>query len=243
MSPEPVFKVIDLSFQRGSRFQLDISALLVSGDRSLALIGPTGSGKSTLLHLLAGILMPTSGQICFAGQDWPGRSRPLAWRRRVTLVHQRPVLLSGTVHRNVSYGLRLRKRSDYARQTDIVLGQLGLTACATQSARTLSGGQTQLVALARALACAPEVLILDEPTAHLDPANVARVEQVVQDYRESSGAAVIWATHNMFQARRVADDTALLLDGRLIELAPSDAFFSRPRDPRTAAFVQGEMIY
>src|SRR5262249_3119346 len=110
------------------------------------------------------------------------------------------------------------------------------------SARTLSGGETQLVALARALVVDPEVLLLDEPTANLDPARVAVVESVVNDVHQR-GTTVIMATHNLFSAHRVAGRVALLLDGRLIEDAPKEQFFNAPQDPRTAAFVRGDMVY
>jgi tungstate transport system ATP-binding protein len=107
----------------------------------------------------------------------------------------------------------------------------------------LSGGQTQLVALARALAVEPDVLLLDEPTAHLDPARVALVEEAVGDFQRRGQATVVWATHNLFQARRVAHRVTLLLDGRVVEVAPTQTFFEAPSDPRTAAFVRGKMIY
>src|SRR5262249_18449655 len=123
------------------------------------------------------------------------------------------------------------------------LCRLGLDGLAARAARTLSGGEAQLVALARALVLEAEVLLLDEPTAHLDPARVALVEQVLREERSGRGGTLVWATHNLFQARRVADRVALLLDGRLVELAPVSEFFDSPRDPRTAAFVRGEMVY
>ena len=99
------------------------------------------------------------------------------------------------------------------------------------------------MALARALAVEPDVLLLDEPTAHLDPARVALVKEAVDEFRRQRQATVVWATHNLFQARRVAQRVALLLDGRLVEVAPTQTFFERPSDPRTADFVQGKMIY
>jgi len=124
-----------------------------------------------------------------------------------------------------------------------MLERLGLGALGGRGARTLSGGEAQLVALARALVLGAEVLLLDEPTAHLDPARVALVEEAVRDTQRRRGDTVVWATHNLFQARRVADRVALLLEGRLVEVAPAEAFFTGPSDPRTAAFVRGEMIY
>src|SRR5262249_38077679 len=128
-------------------------------------------------------------------------------------------------------------------RTEAMLERLGLLELAGRSARTLSGGETQLVALARALVLEPEILLLDEPTANLDPARVALVERLVRDEHARQSSTVVWATHNLFQPQRVADRTALLLDGQLIEAAPTEKFFHAPDEPRTAAFVRGEMVY
>jgi tungstate transport system ATP-binding protein len=118
-----------------------------------------------------------------------------------------------------------------------------LSKIASQSAQTLSGGQTQLVALARSLVIEPDVLLLDEPTAHLDPAHVALVEETIRQFQQERQTTIVWATHNLFQARRVADRTALLLNGQLVEVAPTEEFFKNPSDSRTAEFVQGRMVY
>lgn len=209
----------------------------------LCLVGPTGAGKSTLLRLLAGLEPPTSGVLLFGDRRLDGSDLPIAVQRQITMAFQRPLLLKATVQANVEYGLRLRgveRPSDRAQE---LLGRLGLSDLASQHAHTLSGGQTQLVAVARALAVEPDVLLLDEPTAHLDPAHVALVEEVVNDFQRHKQATLVWATHNLFQARRVAHRAALLLDGRLAEVAPTQAFFEAPTDPRTLAFVQGKMIY
>lgn len=226
----------------GKSFVLDLSDFRISHGQVLGLLGPTGAGKSTLLRLLAFLESPDRGNIYFDDQHVNSNNIPLATRRRITLVHQRPVLLSGSVRFNVEYGLRLRKVKRPG-AVDCMLERLGLIKIAQQPAHTLSGGQMQLAALARALVLEPDVLLLDEPTANLDPAHVALVEQVIQEIQQQRRISVIWATHNVFQARRVSNQAALLLNGQLIEAAATEVFFHSPSDPRTTDFVQGRMIY
>ena len=240
MSEVPLLRVRALQRSYGTAFRLNIGGLEVGQGEILCLLGPTGAGKSTLLRLLAGLEEQTSGEILFKDRPFATRTLPLDLQRRITLVHQRPLLLRGTVRHNVEYGLRVRKRPP---AIDDVLERLDVHHLARQSAQKLSGGQTQLVALARAIAVEPDLLLLDEPTAHLDPAHVALVEAVIRERREANATTVVWATHNLFQARRVADRVALLLGGELVEVAPAQTFFESPADPRTTDFVQGKMIY
>jgi tungstate transport system ATP-binding protein len=159
----------------------------------------------------------------------------------VTTVFQKPALLNRSVRDNVAYGLRLRGESPDGRVED-ALARMDLTALAGALVHRLSGGETQRVALARALVLRPDVLLLDEPTANLDPYNVALIESIVREQNARLGVTVVLVTHNVFQARRLAGRVGLLLNGKLIEVAPTADFFERPRDPRTAAFVKGEMI-
>jgi len=229
--------------RHGEAFELRIERLAVPRGELFCLLGPTGAGKSTLLRTLAGLEPPDAGTVSVDGQRLSGEGWPLPLLRRVTLVFQRPILLSGSVRANVEYGLKLRRRRDGSDRADEWLQRLGLTSLAQQSASTLSGGQVQLVALARALALEPQLLLLDEPTANLDPAHVALVERAIQAEHRRRKMTVVWATHNLFQARRVAERVGLLLAGQLIEVAPVERFFSEPADPRAADFVQGKMIY
>jgi tungstate transport system ATP-binding protein len=222
---------------------LFIDRLEVRRGEVLGLLGPTGAGKSTLLRLLAGLEPPAAGRLRFGEHTLDGAALPVAVRRGITLVFQRPLLLAGSVRANVEYGLRLRGRDRHAERVSALLDRMKLGQLASRSARTLSGGEAQLVALARALVLQTEVLLLDEPTVSLDPARVALVEEVVREAHQERGATVVWATHNLFQARRVADRVAFLLDGRLVESAPTQQFFNAPRDPRSAAFARGEMVY
>jgi tungstate transport system ATP-binding protein len=238
-----VYQLRDVEKRYADRPVVQIDNLEVLPGEILCLVGPTGAGKSTLLRLLAGLEPPTRGALRFGEKRFDESDLPLAVQRQITMAFQRPLLLKGTVQANVEYGLRLRgvpQRSAKARE---ILKRLSLLDLASQLAHVLSGGQMQLVALARALAVEPDVLLLDEPTAHLDPARVALLEEVVQEFQRQRQATLVWATHNLFQARRVAHRVALLLEGRLVEVAPTQTFFETPSDPRTAAFVQGKMIY
>jgi tungstate transport system ATP-binding protein len=236
-----MYQLTNLRHTYGTRTVLDLPTLAVREGEILALVGPSGAGKSTLLRLLNFLETPTSGIIHFAGQTINGAA-PLALRRQVTTVFQRPVLRRASVRANVDYGLRLRGRHDDGR-VDAMLEEVGLAALAKQGAQTLSGGEMQRVALARALVIEPRVLLLDEPTANLDPYNVGLIEEIIRGQNVRHGTTSVIVTHNVFQAKRLAHRVGLMLNGSLIELADTATFFSAPSDPRTAAFVRGEMVY
>jgi tungstate transport system ATP-binding protein len=245
----PIYEIENLRQSYGSRVVLDIPALQVYEGEILALVGPSGAGKSTLLRLLNFLEAPTSGIIRYDDQaitpaSVTGRHgvAPLAIRRQITTVFQRPVLQRASVRANVAYGLRLRGLPADGR-VDAMLEEVGLADLAHQAAQTLSGGEMQRVALARALVLEPRVLLLDEPTANLDPYNVSLIESLIRAHNASHSTTVVTVTHNVFQARRLAHRVGLLLGGSLIELAGTVGFFDAPSDPRTAAFVRGEMVY
>jgi tungstate transport system ATP-binding protein len=151
-------------------------------------------------------------------------------------------MITGSVRDNVAFGLRLRGR-DGTERIEAALARVGLADVARQPARQLSGGEVQRTALARALVLEPQVLLLDEPTANLDPYNVGLIEDIVREQNATHGTTVVVVTHNVFQARRLAHRAGFLLGGRLIEVALVEPFFSHPADPRTGAFVRGEMVY
>lgn len=239
-----LFRLQGVTRHYGSRQVLNIDHLQIQAGEILALVGPSGAGKSTLLRLLNFLESPTQGQLTFQNVEiGPGQTMPLALRRRVTMVFQRPVLLRRTVAQNVRYGLQLRGRQAETGRVADVLEQVGLTHLAQAQARTLSGGEAQRVALARAMVFQPDVLLMDEPTANLDPYNVGLMERIVQELNQENRVTVVLVTHNVFQARRLAHRVALMLEGRIVEVAPVVDFFEQPRDLRTAAFVRGEMVY
>lgn len=241
MSGDFLYQLRGLQKTYAGRRVLDLEQLEIQRGEALALVGPSGAGKSTLLRLLNFLEPPSAGQLRFAGQ-LVGAPPPLEVLRRVTTVFQRPVLLQQSVRENLAFGLRLRGLAADGR-VDAALTQVGLQALARQPAHKLSGGEMQRAALARALVLEPDVLLLDEPTANLDPYNVGLIERIVTEQNRTRGTTVVVVTHNVFQARRLATRVGLLLNGQLVELAPTEAFFEAPRDPRTAAFVRGDMVY
>jgi tungstate transport system ATP-binding protein len=239
--PVPVYDITGLVHRYRQRTVLDVPALTIEAGETLGVVGPSGAGKSTLLRLLQLLEPPTSGTIAFCGHAVTAPAS-VGVRRRITTVFQRPLLLDRSVGDNVTFGLRLRGRPVRSARVDELISRLGLASLSKSPARTLSGGEVQRVALARALAVGPDVLLLDEPAANLDPGNVALVEELVRE-EQQRGTTVVLVTHNAFEARRLAERTALLIAGALVELQPTPAFFGSPIDSRTRAFLSGEMVY
>jgi tungstate transport system ATP-binding protein len=192
-----------------------------------------------------GFLEPvTSGQIIFGGQPYSDRNRPpLEVRRRVTMVFQTPVFFKGTVEHNVGYGLKFRGEPNVRTRVREMLDAVGLSRLAKAKMDSLSTGEAQRVAIARALIFDPEVLLLDEPTANLDPQNVALVEELIASAVNERGTTVVLVTQNVFQAKRLAHQVAFMLDGELVEAGLADTILSVAADQRTRAFVRGEMVY
>ncbi len=194
------------------------------------ILGPTGAGKSTLLRLIHGLLKPSVGAV-----HW---NEPL----RQAMVFQRPVMLRTTVLKNIVYGLKLKGvgDGDRERRAHEALERVGLSHLAARPARVLSGGEQQRVALARAWALEPQVLFLDEPTASLDPASSREVERIVGEFA-AAGTRILMTTHNLGQARRLAEEVVYIDEGRVLEQAPATEFFRQPRHARAAAFISGDL--
>jgi tungstate transport system ATP-binding protein len=240
----PVYTLQNVAKDYAGRRVLEIPSLEIERGEVFGLVGPSGAGKSTLLRLLNFLEPPSEGtihyrQVPFSADQEP----PLQMRRKVTTVFQRPMLLNRSVRANIAFGLRLRGQRDERKDIERVLERVGLFEFANEGARTLSGGEAQRVALARAMVIDPDVLLLDEPTANLDPYNVGLIEEIITELNREQGVTVVLVTHNVFQARRLAHRAALMLEGSLIEVSGVDRFFNQPRDARTAAFVEGRMVY
>jgi phosphate transport system ATP-binding protein len=221
--------------------------------RVTAIIGPSGCGKSTLLRCLNRMhetapLARAEGEVLLDGQDIYGRGiDAIQVRRRVGMVFQRPTPFpTMSIRDNVTAGLKVLGRAGPSRREadDIVEDALRRAALWTEvkdrlreSAVALSGGQQQRLCIARALATRPHVLLLDEPTASLDPISTQRVEELVYELRND--VTVVIVTHNMQQAARISDRTAFMLTGELVEVGDTGTLFTTPRDPRTEAYITG----
>lgn len=204
----------------------DINLSADKGD-IVALIGPTGSGKTTLLRLIDLLEAPSSGMIIFDGRDMTaeGENSRLKARRRMSMVFQKPVMFKGSVLKNVLYGLKIRGKNEKDRAEDTIRA-VGLAGYENRDASTLSGGEMQRTALARALVTDPELLLLDEPTANLDPKTAASIEKIISGL-PGRGTTIIMATHNMLQSRRLAGHVAMLIDGHLIKFGRPDEILGR----------------
>lgn len=230
-------RVSGLSYAVGGRSLLDdVGFEIAAGSRTL-ILGPNGAGKSLTLRLCHGLLTPTAGTVAWAG---PGG----ADRRRHAMVFQRPVLLRRTARANLLHALALAGRSRAAARqaVDRTLARFGLTDLADRPARVLSGGEQQRLAMARAWALEPELLFLDEPTAALDPAATRAVEEMIAAFH-GAGTAIVMTSHDLGQARRLADRVLFLHRGRLLEDSPADRFFDRPASAEAAAFLTGDLLW
>lgn len=211
-----------------------IELLFAAGGHTV-LLGPNGAGKSTLLRVLHGLIPPCAGTI-----EWGGAvARP----QGQAMVFQRPVMLRRSAAENIRYALDLAgiHGTEAKVRIDEALDEVGLRALAARPARVLSGGEQQKLAFARVWALRPEVLFLDEPTASLDPAAARAVEQIVTDIH-ARGTTIVMTTHNLVQAKRLADDVIFLHAGRVTERTPAPEFFAAPRSAEAAAFLEGERL-
>jgi len=227
-----------LAFERGGRRLLDGIDIEIAGTGTLVIIGPNGAGKSLLVRVLAGLIEPTAGEVTWAGRPPQRRRAP-----KIGFVFQRPVLLRRSAQANIEYALAVAgvPRPGRAERAQAALARARLTHLAGSPARVLSGGEQQLLSIARALATAPEIMILDEPTSNLDPAATKAIEALLDAVR-SEGTRIVLITHDLGQARRLADEVAFLHHGRMIERTERKGFFASPRSEVAQAFLRGEIV-
>jgi tungstate transport system ATP-binding protein len=240
------FKLHNIVKRYQEREVLSIERLEIPAGEINAILGPNGSGKTTLLRIMALLLVNDEGRLEVLGEkvNW-SKGQILRLRRQMSMVTQTSYMFQGSVYYNVAYGLRQRKVSESGikRSVQEALEMVGMSAYQEADARTLSGGERQKAAIARALVLKPQVLFLDEPTSNIDMASAAEIEKHILAINQNWGTTIIMVTHNLFQAKRLADEVIFLHEGHLIEKGRAETVFDQPRDERTVAFLRGETVY
>lgn len=218
----------------GERLLRDVT-LTVRPRRRLVILGPNGAGKSLLLRLCHGLLRPSAGRITWAAPERAARAQ--------AMVFQRPVLLRRSAMGNILHALAVQGHARQARRARAAraLERFNLAALADRPARLLSGGEQQRLAMARAWALVPEILFLDEPCAQLDPASTRLIEEMIARF-SADGMTIVMTTHDLGQARRLAEDVAFLHRGRLVEASDAERFFAHPASAEARGFLAGELI-
>ncbi|HUL61789.1 MAG TPA: phosphate ABC transporter ATP-binding protein [Methanocella sp.] len=235
-------RVEGVTWRAGGKTILRNVSLSVEKGETLAIVGPSGAGKTSLLRIIDLLDAPDEGRVLFDGRDVRTGNR-LEVQRSMAMVFQKPVPFSMSVHGNIAYGLRLRRtsRRDIDDAVRSALALLDMTGKERQYARSLSGGEAQRLAFARAYVLKPRLLLLDEPTANLDPANARIMERAIRDINERFGTTIVLVTHNVHQARRLCATSAFMMDGEIVEVGKTADLLGAPRDPRTAKFLSGDI--
>lgn len=240
-----IFKVEQVSHSRQGHPVLDQISHFFEDGLIHAIIGPNGAGKTSFLRLLGLLEKPDKGHIFFLDRDttslWP---HCLSLRRRLGYLHQNPLLFQGTVFDNLALGLKYRQvpRKERQQRVENILEGFGLTSLARRPAAALSGGEAQKVALGRIMIFEPEVLLLDEPTANLDPRNTLEFEHLVADIHTNQGKTIILVTHDLGQAERLSQEVILLAQGSLVESGPTLQIFQHPHNEITKCFLSGGLV-
>lgn len=229
----------NLTKEYEGRKVLDIGELRIGSGALCGIIGPNGAGKSTLLNLIAGLMKPTEGRLLY-GDD----SAAAAPYWNMTLVFQSPYLIRTTVEKNIAYPLKLRGWDKIMIEERVkeLATDLGLSDFLKQKSWKLSGGETQKVALARALSFRPKLLLLDEPTANVDPSTTAEIEQMLRMINEKEGTTVMLITHNLVQARRLCREVLFMDKGKVVEYGEGEKILRAPEHELTKRFVTGELL-
>ncbi|MHA2225268.1 MAG: ATP-binding cassette domain-containing protein [Candidatus Hodarchaeales archaeon] len=228
----PIISNINLEFHPGEIF---------------GVIGPSGSGKTTLLKAIALLIdkKAINGFYNYEGrQIYPVVNERLfkETRKDLVFIHQHPVLFKGTVQYNIEYGLRLRNGKNFVKILEPLIESFQLKELLNRNVQTLSGGEKQRVCFLRAMALKPRILILDEPTQNLDPWNVKNIEKNIRDFLNDDGMVII-VTHNFFQAQRITHRTAILINGKIVEVNETEKLFESPNSQIAEDFLSGKMIF
>ncbi len=229
-------KLDHLNFESGKLHLIRDISVTIDRPGITVLMGPNGAGKSLLLRLMHGMLPAKTGQVL-----WDGCAPDERVRLRQAMVFQRPVLLRRSVIANIEFVLAKRKLTVSADLCQQVLSRVGLDGMQDRPARLLSGGEQQRLALARVLALEPEVLFMDEPTASLDPSSTAMIESIVKEMA-TNNTKIFFVTHDVAQARRLADEVMFIHKGKLLEHAPFDSFFDHPKTDEARQYLSGHIV-
>jgi tungstate transport system ATP-binding protein len=235
----PLIQIHDLLIQRNGRDVLAVNALDIPRGETLAVVGPNGAGKSTLLLALAHLLRPAHGEILFDGtslRKW----NELEYRRKISFVFQSPLLMDMSVEQNVALGLKFRgvAREETRARTRKWMSRLGISPLADRRAGQLSGGEAQRVSLARAFVLEPELLLLDEPFAALDPPTHANLLEELSSLLAEDHRTAVFVTHNLREAAQVGQRVAVIVDGKLRQAGPVQQVKAHPADEAVAAFLK-----
>jgi tungstate transport system ATP-binding protein len=213
-----LYEITNLIKTYNDRTVLELRSLLIEKGRIISLLGPNGAGKTTLLEILAFLLVPTSGEIRFRNEDIDFTSSPdrFRLRKKIVLVQQQPIMFTSTVFRNVEFPMKTRGIPGPERKRVVkkILGLVGMESYMTSEAQNLSGGETQRVAIAQALACSPDAILLDEPMSGVDVENRTVIERIIREINQKKGISVIFATHDTVLASRISDKTIFLENGK-----------------------------
>ncbi|MCM2466393.1 ABC transporter ATP-binding protein [Methanoculleus oceani] len=240
-----MIELADVSKQFDDKTVLDGVTARIGRGEIFAVIGPSGSGKSTLLRLIDLLDTPTGGAIRIDGVDiHAGKEQSLRTRRMMGMVFQKPAAFNSTVTENVAIGLRFRGASESVirKKTRDALALVGLAGYEDRRARTLSGGEMQRVALARAMVIEPEILLMDEPTANLDPVSVEKIEELVLRINRDLGTTILFSTHDMYQGQRLAHRIGVLMKGVFAQVGSPRDIFTVPASSEVARFVGTENV-
>ncbi len=233
-----------ISKKYNGRYVLKDCSYAFEQGKIYTVIGPNGSGKSTLLRIASSLEPPDEGHVTYHDGSSTIENN-IMLMRRMTLVFPTPTLFNTTVFKNITYGLRIRglSRNDVAHRVERVLMDVRLMDKINQNALTLSTGERQRLALARAIVLEPEIIFLDEPTASLDPHSVVIIEDIIRGLKKGSQPTIIMSTHNMFQAQRLADRVLFLYEGTIEADGSAAEFFDNPGDDKAWRFITGKMVY
>ena len=219
---------------------LNSISLEMEGGKIIVLLGVNGAGKTTLMRIMAGLENADSGQLLFNNQNIDCK----ALRKVSTLVFQKSAMFSANVYDNLAYGLKIRKvpKEEISKRVAEALKAVRLSGFEKRKAKKTSGGEQQRIALARAFLLESHVLLLDEPTANLDPNSAAIIEKAIVA-KKSADRIIVISTHNLTQARRIADEIVHIYNGQIVEAATPEAFFENPKSEISKKFVEGELEF